>query len=104
MPGTSCGYTVLAQRPAVEKDDGSYLLKMLKAATAEVTGEEAPVDFFPGYTDTAVIAATTGNRNCMSYGPGDLFYAHKPNEFVETDDIVRCTAVMTKLAESILLG
>lgn len=104
VPGTSCGYTVLAQRPAVEKDDGSYLLKMLKAATAEVTGEEAPVDFFPGYTDTAVIAATTGNRNCMSYGPGDLFYAHKPNEFVETDDIVRCTAVMTKLAESILLG
>lgn len=104
VPGTSCEYTVLAQRPAVEKDDGSYLLKMLKAATAEVTGEEAPVDFFPGYTDTAVIAATTGNRNCMSYGPGDLFYAHKPNEFVETDDIVRCTAVMTKLAESILLG
>ena len=40
----------------------------------------------------------------MSYGPGDLFYAHKPNEFVEVDDIVRCTAVMTKLAESILLG
>ncbi len=104
VPGTSCEYTVLAQRPAVEKDDGSYLLKMLRAATAEVTGEEAPVDFFPGYTDTAVIAATTGNRNCMSYGPGDLFYAHKPNEFVETDDIVRCTAVMTKLAESILLG
>lgn len=104
VAGTSCEYTVLAQRPAVEKDDNSYLLKMLKAATAEVTGEEAPVDFFPGYTDTAVIAATTGNRNCMSYGPGDLFYAHKPNEFVEVDDIVRCTAVMTKLAESILLG
>lgn len=102
IPGTSCEYTVLAQRPAVEKDDDSYLLKMLKAATAEVTGEVAPVDFFPGYTDTAVIAATTGNRNCMSYGPGDLFYAHKPNEFVEVDDIVRCTKVMTKLAESIL--
>lgn len=104
VPGTSCEHTVLAQRPAVEKDDDSYLLKMLKAATAEVTGTQAPVDFFPGYTDTAVIAATTGNRNCMSYGPGDLFYAHKPNEFVEVDDIVRCTAVMTKLAESILLA
>lgn len=104
VPGTSCEYTVLAQRPAVEKDDDSYLLKMLKAATAGVTGTQAPVDFFPGYTDTAVIAATTGNHNCMSYGPGDLFYAHKPNEFVEVDDIVRCTAVMTKLAESILLA
>lgn len=103
VPGTSCKYTVLAQRPAVEKDDNSYLLKMLKAATVQVTGEQAPIDFFPGYTDTAVIAASTGNRNCMSYGPGDLFYAHKPNEFVEVADIVRCTAVMTKLAESILL-
>ena len=103
VPGTSCTYTVLAQRPAVEKDNDSYLLKMLRAATKDVTGEEAPVDFFPGYTDTAVIAATTGNRNCMSYGPGDLFYAHKPNEFVELDDITRCTRVMTRLAESILI-
>ena len=102
VPGTSCTYTVLAQRPAVEKDNDSYLLKMLRAATKDVTGEEAPVDFFPGYTDTAVIAATTGNRNCMSYGPGDLFYAHKPDEFVELDDITRCTRVMTLLAESIL--
>ena len=48
-------------------------------------------------------AATTGNRNCMSYGPGDLFYAHKPDEFVELDDITRCTRVMTRLAESILI-
>ena len=103
VPGTSCTYTVLAQRPAVEKDNDSYLLKMLRAATKDVTGEEAPVDFFPGYTDTAVIAATTGNRNCMSYGPGDLFYAHKPDEFVELDDITRCTRVMTRLAESILI-
>ena len=103
VPGTSCTYTVLAQRPAVEKDNDSYLLKMLCAATKDVTGEEAPVDFFPGYTDTAVIAATTGNRTCMSYGPGDLFYAHKPDEFVELDDITRCTRVMTRLAESILI-
>lgn len=103
VPGTSCTYTVLAQRPAVEKDNDSYLLKMLRAATKDVTGEEALVDFFPGYTDTAVIAATTGNRNCMSYGPGDLFYAHKPDEFVELDDITRCTRVMTRLAESILI-
>lgn len=103
VPGTSCTYTVLAQRPAVEKDNDSYLLKMLRAATKDVTGEEAPVDFFPGYTDTAVIAATTGNRNCMSYGPGDLFYAHKPDEFVELDDITRCTRVMTRLAKSILI-
>jgi len=76
---------------------------MLKQVTKEVTGEEAPVDFFAGYTDTGVIAATTGNHNCMSYGPGDLFYAHKPDEFVEIDDIIRCTKVMTKLAESILI-
>lgn len=78
-------------------------LMYARAATKDVTGEEAPVDFFPGYTDTAVIAATTGNRNCMSYGPGDLFYAHKPDEFVELDDITRCTRVMTRLAESILI-
>lgn len=103
VPGTSCDYTVTAQRPAVEKDDGSFLLARLRAAVVKAVGGELPVDFFPGYTDTAVIAAMTGNRNCMSFGPGSLDRAHKPNEFVPCDEIVRSAAVMTELAKDILL-
>lgn len=103
VPGVRFESTVTARRPAIEKDESSFLLKKLKAATAAVTGAELPVDFFPGYTDTAVIAALTGCRNCMSFGPGSLAQAHRPDEFVPCEEIIRSAAVMTRLAEDILL-
>lgn len=103
VPGASCDLEITAQRPAVEKDGQSFLLEKLQAAVVRVNGKEFPVDFFPGYTDTAVIAALTGNRNCMSCGPGSLDLAHKPNEYVPCSEIVRARAIMTTLAESILL-
>lgn len=103
VPGSSCDCRVTAQRPAIEKDGGSFLLARLREAVAEVTGGELPVDFFPGYTDTAVIAAMTGCRNCMSFGPGSLEQAHRPNEFVPCAEILRSVEVMTRLAENILL-
>ena len=102
-PGASCEITVTARRPAIEKDAGSFLLAKLREAAAAVTGGALPVDFFPGYTDTAVIAALTGCRNCMSFGPGSLDQAHRPDEFVPCEEISRSVAVMTRLAEDILL-
>lgn len=103
VPGSSCDCRVTAQRPAVEKDDGSFLLARLREAVEEVTGGALPVDFFPGYTDTVVIAAMTGCRNCMSFGPGSLEQAHRPDEFVPCGEITRSAEVMTRLAENILL-
>lgn len=69
-----------------------------------MTGADATVGFFTGYTDTAVIAGKTGNRNCMSYGPGSLALAHKPNEYVPYADIVRCQRVLIALADNTLWG
>ncbi|MFQ9705264.1 MAG: M20/M25/M40 family metallo-hydrolase [Enterocloster clostridioformis] len=67
----------------MEKDSGSRLLASLKSVCDRVTGEDTYIgSFADGYTDTAVIAGTLGNRNCMSYGPGSLELAHKPNEYV----------------------
>ena len=84
----------------MEKDENSYLLHQLKQCADEVTGEDTKISFFPGYTDTAVIAGTLGNRNCMSYGPGNLELAHKPDEWVAIEDIVRCEKVLKKLART----
>ncbi len=103
VPGVACNYTITARRPAIEKDENSFLLNRLKAATGKATGTPLPVDFFPGYTDTAVIASMTGCRNCISFGPGSLEHAHRPDEFVPCDEITRSAAVMTFLAEDILL-
>ena len=63
---------------------------------------DTTVSFFTGYTDTAVIAGKTGNRNCMSYGPSSLALAHKSNEYVPHTDIVRCQKVPIALADNTL--
>ena len=102
IPGITAAYQITGNRPYVEKDEQSPLLNALSRACEEVTGEPAPVSFFPGYTDTAVIAGTLGNHNCMSYGPGDLELAHKPDEYVPCEDILRCEEVLTRLADNLL--
>lgn len=102
IPGITAAYQITGNRPYVEKDEQSPLLNALSRACEEVTGEPAPVSFFPGYTDTAVIAGTLGNHNCMSYGPGDLELAHKPDEYVPREDILRCEEVLTRLADNLL--
>ena len=102
VPGCHGSYTVTGDRPAIERDPGSPLLAALKRAADDVTDADTPVGFFTGYTDTAVIAGKTGNRNCMSYGPGSLALAHKPNEYVPHADIVRCQSVLIALADNTL--
>lgn len=102
VPGCHGSYTVTGDRPAIERDPNSPLLAALKCAADDVTGADTTVDFFTGYTDTAVIAGKKGNRNCMSYGPGSLALAHKPNKHVPHTDIVRCQNVLIALADNTL--
>ena len=102
VPGCHGSYTVTGDRPAIERDPSSPLLAALKHAADDMTGVDTAVGFFTGYTDTAVIAGKTGNRNCMSYGPGSLALAHKPNEYVPHADIVHCQQVLIALADNAL--
>lgn len=104
VPGCHGSYTVTGDRPAIERDPTSPLLAALKRAADDATGADTTVGFFTGYTDTAVIAGMTGNRNCMSYGPGSLALAHKPNEYGPHADIVRCQQVLIALADNTLWG
>ena len=102
VPGCHGSYTVTGDRPAIERDPNSPLLAALKHAADDTTDADTTVGFFTGYTDTAVIAGKTGNRNCMSYGPGSLALAHKPNEHVPRADIVRCQQVLIALADNVI--
>ena len=96
--GAKGSYIITGDRPYVEKDSASPFLACLKAVCDDVTGTDTAVGSFNGYTDTAVIAGTLGNHNCMSYGPGSLELAHKPNEYVPYEDVCRCRRVLTELA------
>lgn len=102
VPGCHGSYTVTGDRPAIERDPSSPLLAALKRTADDATDADTTVGFFTGYTDTAVIAGKTGNRNCMSYGPGSLALAHKPNEYVPHADIVRCQNVLIALVDNTL--
>ena len=97
VPGNRGSYKITGDRQPIERDPGSPLLAALLSA-AEEEGTPAEVGFFTGYTDTAVIAGTCGNKNCMSYGPGSLALAHKPNEYVPRADVLRVQRVLTRLA------
>lgn len=54
------------------------------------------------YKGADVIAGTLHNTNCMSYGPGNLELAHKPDESVDIADILRCEKVFTHLITQML--
>lgn len=99
VPGVHGSFAITGDRPAIERDDASPLLAALRQSVQETTGRQAVVGCFPGYTDTAVIAGTLHGHSCMSYGPGNLELAHKPDEWVAIEDILRCEAVFRRLTE-----
>lgn len=100
--GIEINYEFTGNRPYIERYPDSILLKVLKNSCEQVSGKEQKVSIFTGYTDTAVIAGITKNKNCMSYGPGSLMLAHKPDEYVPIDDIYRCEKVLEHLSLSLL--
>lgn len=101
IPGIKGSYIITGDRPPVERDPKSPLAAAIINA-AKVAGYPTEVSIFTGYTDTAVIAGKCGNHNCMSYGPGSLALAHKPNEYVAVRDVIRVEKVLQTLTDSLL--
>ncbi|MDO5101035.1 MAG: M20 family metallopeptidase [Eubacteriales bacterium] len=97
VAGIEFQYKITGNRPYIEKNNDSPLLAAIRQASEVVIGQAATVSVFNGYTDTAVIAGKMKNPNCLSYGPGSLDLAHKPNEYVPLKDIRRCVAVYDQL-------
>lgn len=101
-------YEITGDRPFVKKNDDSKLLKAMKDTLLSLYEKEKNDDYIPvitsfsGYTDTAVIAAKLKNINTLSYGPGSLALAHKPDEYVEIKDIERCERVYKVLIDRLL--
>ena len=89
IPGLKAEIQITGNRPPIAHHEDAEMLARIKAAVAQATGKE-PV---------AVIAGTTGNCNCLSYGPGTLAMAHKADEYVDEADIRRCQKVYEKLLD-----
>jgi len=102
VPGTHADVRCTGDRPPIELDPASPLLAALAHASAEAWGETPATDVFTGYTDSAVVAGTCGNPTCLSYGPGSLELAHKPNEHVPVADLARVRAVLSRLSADLM--
>lgn len=99
VPGTTGSLACTGDRPPLETHPDSPLLAALGAAILHTTGKEPERSIFTGYTDSAVVAGICSNPNCMSYGPGSLELAHKPDEYVPTEDLACVRAVLSELLE-----
>ena len=98
VPGIKGKIQVTGDRPWIVKNPDSSLLAALKEACRKATGKEPETAPFNGYTDTAVIAGRLKAQNTMSYGPGSLEMAHKPDEYVPKENVERVEQVLTILA------
>lgn len=103
IPGISFSVKVTGNWPAVALNKESELLRAVCDSAFCVYGEEKSVRPFPGYTDTAVVAALTGCSDTLSFGPGSLEQAHKPDEYVELAQVERCRVVYRLTAERLLM-
>ncbi len=94
FPGIELSCKMTGSRPYVHGNKDSELCKALFDACREQCGQDTSLKLFPGYTDTAVAAVALNNFNCVSFGPGSLEIAHKPNEYVETEEIILCNKIL----------
>ena len=72
-------------------------------AIKAVLGKDASIIVSPGTYDQKHVVRRGGVTDCIAYGPGRLGTAHRPDEYVDLEDLANATKVMA-LAALTLLG
>ncbi|MFI7612444.1 M20 family metallopeptidase [Nonomuraea terrae] len=101
--GISSEVSVLVDRPPVDVPVTTPVVAALAAAHRAVTGEEPVYGGVPGSTDGTVLTHWGGIPSVV-YGPGGKWIAHQSDEYVEVEEIVRCTRVFAEAARRFLTG
>ncbi len=95
VPGIEITYKKFASRPATGLNENSPIVIALQQAILEETGEKKQPVVEMAYTDSGVIAAMTGNRNCITFGPyGEAL--HKPNEWVSISSMKKTAKIIDR--------
>jgi putative selenium metabolism hydrolase len=82
----------------IHEDDPAVLTA--KAAYREAFGAEPETGFWTFSTNGVAIAGMQGIP-AIGFGPGHEHFAHAPNEQVEIEHLVRCTAFYTAMVETL---
>jgi succinyl-diaminopimelate desuccinylase len=65
-------------------------------------GREPDFSVSPGSDDQKYVVHKAGIDQCIVYGPGPLSLAHKIDEYVEVEHLVKATKIMAIGALSLL--
>ncbi|CAN5885095.1 M20 family metallopeptidase [soil metagenome] len=101
--GVSAEVEVVDDRPVVDTPVDHPMVVALAQAHEAVTGAPAAYGGVPGATDGTILTRDAGMPTVV-YGPGGKWIAHQADEFVEVEDIVRCTRVYAETARRFLSG
>ncbi|MDQ6857937.1 MAG: acetylornithine deacetylase/succinyl-diaminopimelate desuccinylase family protein, partial [Chloroflexota bacterium] len=77
--------------------------RAIRDAVRTVLGRDAAVIASPGTYDQKHVVRRGGVLDCVAYGPGRLETAHRPDEYVDLDELASATKVMA-LATLALVG
>ncbi len=77
--------------------------RAVRDAVQHVLGRPAKLIASPGTYDQKHVVRRGGVTDCIAYGPGRLETAHRPDEYVDLEDLANATKVMA-LAALDLLG
>lgn len=90
-------FTVLVDRPPTETPLDDPIVVAVAEAHESVTGEPAVYGGVPGTTDGTILWRDAG-LPVVVYGPGGKWIAHRADEYVEIDDLVRHAEVYVEAA------
>jgi succinyl-diaminopimelate desuccinylase len=88
--------------PTATPADGP-VARAVRDAVRVVRGRDAQVIASPGTYDQKHVVRRGGVSDCIAYGPGRLETAHRPDEYVDLDELADATVVMA-LATLALVG
>ena len=75
-------------------DKDAPIVKSIAASVEKVIGKKAEYVASPGSYDQKHIDRIGTLKNCIAYGPEILDLAHKPDEFVDVEDMIDSAKVM----------
>ncbi|MEM7469971.1 MAG: acetylornithine deacetylase/succinyl-diaminopimelate desuccinylase family protein [Pseudomonadota bacterium] len=89
--------------PTMTEKDAPVVASVQKAVQS-VLGKDAEYVVSPGTYDQKHIDRIGRLKNCIAYGPGLLELAHKPDEYIEVEDMLDSAKVMGHALMDLLLS
>lgn len=95
-------YTPIVEADPTMVDENQPLVDALKVCGKAVLGREMGINFSPGMDDQRFAVREGGLGAAVVYGPGRLALAHKSDEHIAADDLVRGVEIMAAAAAKLL--